>query len=500
VRLERVTRQEIEDAKLPLYMLSFDGITLVSTEGGEARHAIRDLSRRGAGTTSPLNREPETGEDETRALLRNIEDCYRDGDSLRRWYVRPNEVYLTNANRADVFFRAPADAEGRVFTVFALEENLHTDNFQQRLQIHAHSGEPDFNKPPTDVVIAYIHVRGEPVDGGEFDVQSLDAVLPPVPPFLQPVEASELRVDAAEARARGVPAGSHRTRTLSYSGYGGADFPCIPAPHDFVTSHPELRGLTWGEHEGVPVMLPNVLTTMGINGAFDLSLDPEPALARKFTPTDPSHPGVRLGTAEEWVLYNNSLTLWAHTDRERFPQPGTYGLHYRSFPLLRAEGQSRFAADSEFQITSKGSDHPFHIHINPMWVIRIDVPDENGELHNVLDEPRWMDTVPIPRNGGRVVFRTRFFDFAGRWIHHCHILMHEDMGMMQAVDCVEDDAATNWRPRAATATHDMPAAHVDAIYPRPSLELMYRQSTGFRDDTPGAEQRYPGFEVEAPEL
>jgi hypothetical protein len=295
-----------------------------------------------------------------------------------------------------------------------------------------------------------------------------------------------------------VRAGSHRTRTLSYSGYGGADFPSILAPPEFSSAHPELRGLTWSEHEGVPVMLPSYLTTMGINGAFDLSVDPRPGAARKFSADNPVHARVGLGTAEEWVLYNNSLTLWAHTDRERFPQPGAYGLHYRSFPLLRAEGQARFAADTEFQITAKGSDHPFHIHINPMWVIRIDVPDENGNLHNVLDEPRWMDTVPIPRNGGRIVFRTRFLDYSGRWIHHCHILMHEDLGMMQAIDCIEDAAGTNWRPRDTVAAHAMQAARVDAIYPRPSLELMYRQSVSFLDESHGAEQSYPGFEVEPP--
>ena len=62
--------------------------------------------------------------------------------------------------------------------------------------------------------------------------------------------------------------------------------------------------------------------------------------------------------------------------------------------------------------------------------MRIEVPDEHGNLHNVLSEPMWMDTVAIPRNGGRVVFRTRFDDFVGKWVNHCHVLSHEDAGMM----------------------------------------------------------------------
>ncbi|MDQ3418182.1 MAG: multicopper oxidase domain-containing protein, partial [Acidobacteriota bacterium] len=51
--------------------------------------------------------------------------------------------------------------------------------------------------------------------------------------------------------------------------------------------------------------------------------------------------------------------------------------------------------------------------------MRIEIPDEQGRPHNILDEPKWMDTVWMPRNGGRVVFRTRFADYTGRWVHHC---------------------------------------------------------------------------------
>ena len=91
---------------------------------------------------------------------------------------------------------------------------------------------------------------------------------------------------------------------------------------------------------------------------------------------------------------------------------GNTRLHYHAYPVGRAEGQARFARDPEFQITTKGADHPFHIHVNPCWVTRIDVPDEQGRLHNMLSAPEWMDTVSIPR-GGRVVFRSRFADYVG---------------------------------------------------------------------------------------
>jgi hypothetical protein len=34
------TRADIEAAKLPLYQLAFDGLTLVTVENGRARHCI----------------------------------------------------------------------------------------------------------------------------------------------------------------------------------------------------------------------------------------------------------------------------------------------------------------------------------------------------------------------------------------------------------------------------------------------------------------------------
>ncbi len=499
-RLEPVTLEELEQAKLPLYQLSFDGITLVTEEDGEARHTIKDLSRQNAGTRNPFTAPAEEDEDEARARLRAYEACFRDGDSLRRCFVRPNEVYLGNANRTDVFFKAPLDAAGKTFTVFAQEAHVHTDNFQGQLQIEIASGVAAAFRPNFDVVAGYIHVSGEPVEGGDFDVLGLRDQLPPVPPLLQPVKEEELRAPPEEALHTGADAGSARTRVISYSGTGGAVFPSIPVPEEFASAHPELENLVWGVQDGVAVLLPNLTRTMAINPEFDLARNPDPELPRKFMPDDPERARVLVNTAEEWVLYNNSQMLWGHTDRERFPQPGSYRGHFYPYVMSRAEGQRRFWEDSEFMVTSKASDHPFHLHINPMWVMRIEVPDERGELHNVLPEPRWMDTVPIPRNGGRVVIRTRFDDFVGTWVHHCHILLHEDMGMMQVVECTDRAEDANYHPRPEVARADAADEAVSAIYPKPSPEIMFRQSLSFVDPNELGHQVYPGFELEVPRL
>lgn len=498
-KLSPVSRQEIEDAKLPLYQLSTDGITHVVVENGKARYTIDDLSTRNAGTQHPLAK-PIDPEKPLEGLLRNLEDCFRDGDAIRHAFVRPNEVYMATANRADVFFKAPVDAAGRVYTVFAQEVQLHNDNFQGRIQVSLASGDQRFNPSPIDDIIAYVHVRGDAVEGGDFDVMSLRDALPDVPPFLQPIEEDELRVPKREAERRGVPEGSLRTRVVSYSGWGGADFPLVEVPQEFAEAHPELENLVWAAFDGTRVLIPNGTRTMGINPRFDLAANPDPPAPRKFDHHDPHRPMVGVDTAEEWALYNTSITVWAQTDTETHPQRGQYGLHYRSYPLSRAEGQKRHAADPKFRMTAKAVDHPFHIHVNPMWVMRIEVPDENGHLHNILDAPRWMDTVWIPRQGGRVVFRSRFPTFVGRWVNHCHVLAHEDNGMMQVVESTPDVGLADYAPRKQAASFGATEQEVNAVYPRPSLELCYKQNLAFVDSSPHTGQVYPGFDVDVPQI
>jgi len=83
----------------------------------------------------------------------------------------------------------------------------------------------------------------------------------------------------------------------------------------------------------------------------------------------------------------------------------------------------------EWVITSTHhEDHPFHVHVNWFQVMEIDGVK--------LDPPRWMDTVNVPK-GTSVVVRQRFEHFSGLTVFHCHILLHEDLGMMALLDIVD---------------------------------------------------------------
>jgi FtsP/CotA-like multicopper oxidase with cupredoxin domain len=69
--------------------------------------------------------------------------------------------------------------------------------------------------------------------------------------------------------------------------------------------------------------------------------------------------------------------------------------------------------------------HPIHVHVNPMQVTHL-----NGEP---LAYKHWQDTIAVPAAGTATV-RMRFTEFDGRFVMHCHILPHEDLGMMLNVN------------------------------------------------------------------
>lgn len=81
--------------------------------------------------------------------------------------------------------------------------------------------------------------------------------------------------------------------------------------------------------------------------------------------------------------------------------------------------------------------HVFHIHINPFQVYR---QGPNGQPQLV-----WKDTQFIPA-GDTVNVYTQYLDFTGTFVIHCHILDHEDLGMMETVQVVREMPRPHPRP------------------------------------------------------
>lgn len=114
----------------------------------------------------------------------------------------------------------------------------------------------------------------------------------------------------------------------------------------------------------------------------------------------------------------------------------TFNVNGRPFNMDRARqltlgGTVEWTLKSENVINGelRAISHPHHIHVNPFEVYSI--VDDKGVEH--LKEPVWRDTI-IVHGGWTVKARSRNEVYTGLFVQHCHILDHEDQGMMELVE------------------------------------------------------------------
>ena len=92
----------------------------------------------------------------------------------------------------------------------------------------------------------------------------------------------------------------------------------------------------------------------------------------------------------------------------------------------RVDARARLGATEIWQLENVvGMDHPFHLH-----GFQFQVLDRNGIAEPF---PSWKDAVNVPKHE-TVRFIVHYTDFPGKWMYHCHILDHEDHGMMGVLE------------------------------------------------------------------
>jgi FtsP/CotA-like multicopper oxidase with cupredoxin domain len=133
-------------------------------------------------------------------------------------------------------------------------------------------------------------------------------------------------------------------------------------------------------------------------------------------------------------------------------------------PMVLGETQT-------WMVVNRGTtaNHPFHIHINPFQVLRVAYgpKDPNAGYYAILNDaasaknaPIWLDVLPLPvpyvdstgatpvTRPGYAIVRQRYDPFlnadgsvcracgppVGQFVTHCHILGHEERGMMQILE------------------------------------------------------------------
>jgi FtsP/CotA-like multicopper oxidase with cupredoxin domain len=98
----------------------------------------------------------------------------------------------------------------------------------------------------------------------------------------------------------------------------------------------------------------------------------------------------------------------------------------RIMDMERVDVSARLGATEIWQIENLvGLDHPFHLH-----GFQFQVLDRDGVPEPF---PSWKDTVNVPKHQ-TVRFIVRYENYPGLWMFHCHILDHEDHGMMGVLE------------------------------------------------------------------
>ncbi|MEU0569466.1 multicopper oxidase family protein [Nonomuraea sp. NPDC005983] len=220
-----------------------------------------------------------------------------------------------------------------------------------------------------------VHLQGQRFQVIAHDANPVDRIWPADSLLL----AAGARFDVL---VRGGPPGRTQLQTLPYStGPAGNNFPQA------------------------------TLATMVSEGA---PVHPE-ALPTTFAPTvDLSHAAV---AARRTIVFSENTA-------------GTkYYINGKQFDMNRVDIRSKLNTVEEWTVRNDSNEeHSFHVHTNDFQLMSI-----NGRRHQGHG---WQDTASVlPK--GQIVVRIRFADYTGKTVLHCHILNHEDAGMMAVLEIVK---------------------------------------------------------------
>ena len=197
--------------------------------------------------------------------------------------------------------------------------------------------------------------------------------------FEIPLEVSEVIVansERVELLVRGTGAPGSRTTLQSL-------------PYDRYV--PQTRHGDWNQARD--------LLTLEVSGGRRASPVVIPARLRRIVPLDTTR-----ATVHRTVTFGQGMINNSH------------------FDFSRVDFTARLGATEIWTVENLvGMDHPFHLHGFQFQVLERDGRPEPYRS--------WKDAVNVPKQQ-TVRFIVRFDDFPGKWMFHCHILNHEDMGMM----------------------------------------------------------------------
>jgi FtsP/CotA-like multicopper oxidase with cupredoxin domain len=182
-----------------------------------------------------------------------------------------------------------------------------------------------------------------------------------------------------------------------------------------------LRSLSWddlGVFWTSMVPVPQVLTTLVVSGTTTAKPAPLP---RRLLPVDDLR-HVKVDRRREFRLEERE-PRGAGLPNDKYQ----YFIDGRVFDPNRIMVQVPLNSTEEWTFRNLTYEpHPLHIHVNPFQIVAVD--GDRGKA-----ESFYRDSAIVPPFGS-VTIRHRFLNYTGLYVMHCHILFHEDHGMMAVIE------------------------------------------------------------------
>lgn len=218
---------------------------------------------------------------------------------------------------------------------------------------------------------------------------------------------------------------------------------------------------------------PQLLAYVKVRGGTPVAGSLETYIEQALYDANPQLPGdVRTG------LLSGNLTPWAPFKPSRKPFNPTQQAFFAITgtplaTLFQVNGTSydpnvinitrQVNTTDDWILSASGEPHIFHIHVNPFEIVDVTTQDNLGNQVSIFDangvcnpaavsadqqqlvnqycgmKGVYRDTVFV-ENGYQVQIRTTYDRYIGEFVLHCHILDHEDGGMMLNIAIVPDIA------------------------------------------------------------
>ena len=143
-------------------------------------------------------------------------------------------------------------------------------------------------------------------------------------------------------------------------------------------------------------------------------------------PTKGILPFIRLDNAP--IAARRTFTFGSdHVGGGPFPR---FTINQDVFDENRIDVRAKLGTVEEWTLKNTTGVHPFHMHQNAFQVMSV-----NGKPYKAHSR---VDTFVLPRTvpgqpPAEMVVRIPFETFTGKFVFHCHILGHEDLGMMRTI-------------------------------------------------------------------